>query len=146
MAHSLSRLWLQSNCKAEAPCAGRVPRPWEDPADGRVLTSRSAPEARQITQPQTEWRWSQGHGSLKLRAEIPDEAARVRLSGVVERKPVVSAAPRMSQTLDQYRTKEQPVTAHVVALTVPAWGTADAPFRDVPPWLGGRAQHIGESA
>src|SRR5215475_11651265 len=107
-----------------------------------MLTLPSTPEACHITQPQTERRWPQGYGSLKLRAEIPDEAARVRLSGVVEGKPVVSAAPGMSQTFDQYRTQEQLVAAHVVTLTIAACRTADAQFPDIPPRLGSRAEDL----
>jgi len=146
VAHAGTRLRLPSKSKAEAPCASIVPRPKEHPADRAILALPSTPEARHSTQPQTERRWSQRCGPPKLRAEIPDEAARVRLRRVVEGQLAVAAAPRMSQTFDQYRANQQLIAAQVVALTIAACRTVDAQFPGIPPGLGSLAQHIGESA
>ena len=65
--------------------------------------------------------------------------ARVGLRRIVETKAVVAAAPRVSQTFDQYRTKQQLIAARVVTLAIAAALAADALFDGIGQRLGTRA-------
>src|SRR2546430_13646757 len=84
--------------------------------------------------------------SAELRDKIPDEAARIRVRGIVEPVALVSAAPRMSQSIDRYRAQQYLVTAHIITLPVPTPFAIDAPFYRPGQRLGGRAHQLGEFA
>src|SRR2546430_8259381 len=84
--------------------------------------------------------------SAELRDKIPDEAARIRVRGIVEPVALVSAAPRVSQSIDRYRAQQHLVTAHIITLPVLTSFAIDAPFHRPGQRLGGRAHQLGEFA
>src|SRR2546430_7572173 len=51
--------------------------------------------------------------SAELRDKIPDEAARIRVRGIVEPVALVSAAPRVSQSIDRYRARSEEHTSEL---------------------------------
>ena len=60
-------------------------------------------------------------------------------------KALVATAPCVSETLYQYRTKQQLTAAHVVTLVIAAALTADAMFHGIGQRLGGCAAQLGKS-